>query len=76
MNNVIEDFFTLTKGFLLISLVWFSDAIVVELSLLTFLPSVIKGFFIETRDIINWVVSILVLYATYLKIKKEKSKNK
>ena len=74
MDNILEDFFILVKGFFLISLVWSTDVLMIELSSLAFISAPFKDFFIESKDIINWVVSVSVLYATYLKIKNEKNK--
>lgn len=71
-----HDLFILTKGLVLISLVWVLDTMMIELVSLSFISIPVKEFFIETKDVINWVVSLTVLYATIIKIKNENKKDK
>ena len=69
-----HDLVIFTKGLVVILFVWFTDLLMIQLSTLAFISADIRDFFSETKDIINWVVSVSVLYATYLRIKNEKSK--
>ena len=71
-----NDFFVITKGLILISLVWVMDTMMIEMVSLSFISIPVKEFFIETKDVINWVVSLTVLYATIIKIKNENKKDK
>jgi hypothetical protein len=74
VNIRMHDLVIFTKGLVVILFVWFTDLLMIQLSTLAFISADIRDFFSETKDIINWLVSISVLYATYLRIKKEKSK--
>lgn len=69
-----HDIFIFFKGIILISIVWLTDIVLLQFASLSIINSDIRSFFVETKDIINWVVSISVLYATYLKIRNEKRK--
>lgn len=69
-----SDFFIVTKGLILVSLVWVMDTMMIELVSLSFISIPIKEFFIETKDVINWFVSITVLVATLIKIRNESKK--
>ena len=69
-----HDIFIFIKGIILIFVVWFTETILVQFASLSIINSDIREFFIESKEIINWVVSVSVLYATYLKIRNEKRK--
>lgn len=69
-----HDLFILTKGLILISLVWVLDTVMIELVSLSFISIPVKEFFTETKDVINWIVSLAVLYATIIKIRNENKK--
>ena len=46
----------------------------IQLSSITFLPVGVREFFIETKEIVSWAVSITVLIATIIKIRKDTKK--
>lgn len=61
------------KSLLLIFIVWFTDKIVLQITLFTFVNPLIKEFFVETKEIIAWVTSFLILILTIYKIRNEKT---
>ncbi len=67
-----HDLFICFKGLVVIAFVWLIDFLMIGFISLSIMPSFIKDFFIESKEIINWIISVLVLYVTYLKLKKEK----
>ena len=62
------------KGISLIALCWSVDFILVQFASLSILNPNVRDIFLESKDIINWVISIAVLYATILKIRNERRK--
>lgn len=50
------------------------EFITMQFASLSFISPGVRDFFIESKEVINWIVSLAVLYATYLKIKSEKNK--
>lgn len=74
INLSMHDLLIFAKGLVLILFVWIVDFITIQFVSLSFISPGIREFFTESKDIINWVVSALVLYATVLKIRNEKRK--
>ena len=62
------------KGLVLISIVWMFDLFMLQLSTVNFFSPEVRGFFVETKEFLSWVVSILVLIATIIKIRKDTKK--
>ena len=69
-----HDLFICFKSIALISLIWLMDFLMINLSSLSIMPLNVREFFLESKEVINWIVSVSVLYATYLKIRNEKRK--
>lgn len=70
-----HDITIVLKSLAVLFIAWFTEIIIGATISLTIIPENIKEFFIETKEIINWIVSALVLILTIVKIKNER-KNK
>lgn len=61
------------KSIMLLFVVWFIDTIVYGLASLVIINPTVKEFFAETKDIIAWITSLLILILTVVKIKNASS---
>ena len=68
-HSIINDIFICIKGLLVISFVWFTDTLLLQV--VPFLPPSIREFFIEIKEVISCFVALAVLIVTILKIGKE-----
>lgn len=69
-----HDIAIVIKSFFLIFIVWFTDTIIYQVVSLTFISPSVREFFIETKEIISWSVSALILVLTILRIRNERRK--
>lgn len=60
------------KATILLSVVWLTDKLMISFSSFNFLSPEIKELLIESKDLVNLLVSLCVLFVTILKIVKEK----
>lgn len=72
----INDIIIVFKGLLAVFIAWFTDTIIVKTVSLTFISPFIRDFFIETKDIINWFVSSIILITVVVKLINERRKRK
>ncbi len=73
-SNIMHDILICIKGLMVISIVWFTDTFLIQLAGVSFINPSIREFFVETKEMINWGVSILVLIVTIVKLRKETKK--
>lgn len=69
-----HDIMIVIKSMLILAVAWFTELAIASVVSLTIVPQDIREFFIETKEIINWIASILVVILTVVKIIKEKKK--
>lgn len=59
------------KSLLILSVAWFTELMIFNFAQLSIIGPNLREFFIETKEIINWVVSVLVLILTVVKLRRE-----
>ncbi len=67
-----HDIFIFIKGLLIIFACWSLDFMLIQFAGLSIINSPFRELILEIKDVINLIVTLAVLYLTYLKIKKVK----
>lgn len=62
------------KALAIILFVQFCDLFIMQTASVHFFPEGLRSFFVETKEFLSWVVTILVLIATIIKIRKDTKK--
>lgn len=62
----------IVKAIGVLIITWFTEIFIENAISVSIINPRVKEFFVDTKPIINWIVSVLVLIFTIYKFKKEK----